>query len=87
VLLYNGNECGEMRTDWRDRVPSHHFFNERRDVGQRHFVAKVGKPPRPHNIVYLPLCPALRVRVKDHREEERKKRSDRLSNEPDIVVI
>lgn len=25
-------ERGVMRTDWRDRVPSHHFFNERRDV-------------------------------------------------------
>jgi hypothetical protein len=76
-----------MRTDWRDRVPSHHFFNESRDVGQRHFVAKVGKPPRPHNIVYLPLCSALRVRVKDHREEERKKRCDGLSEKFNITII
>ncbi len=83
-MLYNEKDRGVMRTDWRDRVPSHHFFNDCRDVGQRRFVPKVGKPLRPHNIVNLRLCSALRVRVKDHREEERKKRCDRLQ---DIVVI
>jgi hypothetical protein len=80
-LLHDGKECAAMRTEWRDRMPSHHFFNERRDVGQRPFVAKVGEPPRPHNIVYLRLCSTLRVRVKDHREKERKKRRDRLSEQ------
>lgn len=70
-----------MRTDWRNWMPSHHFFNERRHVGQRRFVPKVGKPPRPHDAVYLPLCSALRVRVKDHREKEREKRCDRLSEQ------
>jgi hypothetical protein len=62
-----------MHTNWRDRVPSHHFFDDSRDVGQRLFVAKVGKPARPHNAVDLPLSSALRIRVKNHREEECKK--------------
>jgi hypothetical protein len=59
-----------MRTDWRDRVPPHHFFDDRRDVGQRHLVAKVGKSARPNNTIDLPLCSALRIRMKNHREEE-----------------
>jgi len=59
-----------MLTNWCNRVPSYHFFNQRRDVGQRHVVAKVGKLALPHNIVHLRLCSALRVRVKNHREEK-----------------
>ena len=73
-----------MRTDWRDRVPSQHFFDERRDVRQRLFVAKVGKPARPHDIIDLHLRSALRIRVKNHREEERKKRCNCLSGTLDI---
>jgi hypothetical protein len=60
-------------------MPTHDLVDKRRDVGQRHFVIKIGKPARPHHIVDLRLRPSPRIRVKNHREKEREERSDRLT--------
>ena len=69
----------KMRTHWSNWMPTHDFVDKRRDVGQRHFVIKIGKPARPHDIVNLLLCPSLSVRVKNHSEKEREERSDGLT--------